>query len=311
MCEDDYSVYVLNLPVHSRMPRECRTKTIPINISSSLIKRQVHQLEFLDPKTLEERIAWFRWGEGHQGLFHYWLLMAEACRHVNYAVEQGNSAVAAFWLRRANTLKLGSIGMMMYSGDYDSKYYQEFLRPSMERTRDDFTAYSSLDFYHLMVAEEEMGHALRDKYGEAALNPMPEELAEAQRAYSESRRKWLDYHFKAAKQLQPGDALLDIKLKKLAEETGETVNKSKYIKEVAQSPEARADYDRYFGVVRQSSMFVEDFYTGLRYTLAAIHKDMPATNLDAQLLQWIQDGDAVMLAMVRELLDPPSYNLAA
>jgi hypothetical protein len=310
MSEDGYRVYVLPLPEHPRVPHECRTKTIPLPPIDPF-KRQVFEPDFINPKTFEERLAWFRWVVGHQSLFHYWLLMAEAYRRVSDAVQHSKPKVAAFWLRRANLLKLGSIGVTMYSGSYDSCYYQELLRPSMERVRDDFTAYSSLDFYRQMVAEEEAGRALRDKYGTPALNSMPEDLAAANQGHVEAKRNWLYYHSQVAKQLQPGDALLDIKLKKLAEETGETVNKSKYIKEVAQSPQAQADYDRFFGVVRQPSMFVEDFYTGLRFTLAAIHKDLSAVSLDAQLLGWMREGDDLMLAIVSELLDPPSYNLAA
>jgi hypothetical protein len=256
--------------------------------------------------TPEETQAWYRWCVGHHYLFDHWLLMAECCRNVSYFVREHKPGAAARWLRRAEILMCSSTGAMMYSGAFEGAHYRKFLRKTMSDVREDFSAGSSLEYYELMAATDHMGRVLREVY--VAENAMPEELAVAHRLYNEARHRWFGFHFRAAERLQPGDSLLQDKIRKWEEETGKAISKAEYIKSTVRSPEARADYDRYFGVIRQDQMYAEDFHSSVRRTIGDVHADMPACGLEEQFVNWMEDGNKVMLEITSEILDPSFRN---
>ncbi|MGB8507205.1 MAG: hypothetical protein WCD76_02270 [Pyrinomonadaceae bacterium] len=269
--------------------------------------RRSFRPEFINPTTSEELRAWFHWTVGHHHLFLYWLLIAESCREVTRGVTAQKSSVAALWLRRANTLMLGSIGAMMNSGDFRPEMYQDFLRPSMVRVREDFSAASSVEYYHLKLALEGVEEALAQAYGSG---PMPADITDAQRAFNEAKRMWFKYHFQAARQLQPGDALLDIALKRMEQE-GHKVSRGEYMEKVIRSPQAQADYDYYFGVERMRGMYAEDFRAYVFYTIGSVRRHLTEGSMDADMLRMIYEGDELMKTIVEEVLDPRLMNRVA
>jgi hypothetical protein len=306
--EDGYRVYHLELPEDSRLPRVCRTELTPVShLRPPVSRRRRFEPEFIKPVTKEEFHAWFHWTVGHHHLFLYWLLIAEACHEVTRTVNEQKSAAAALWLNRANTLMLGSIGAMMNSGDFRPEMYQNLLRPSMVRVREDFSAASSVEYHRMKLALEGMEQALTEAYGAGSV---PAEIADAQRAFGDAKRTWFKHHFNVARQLQPGDALLDIALKRMEQE-GHKVTRGEYMDKVIRSPRAQADYDYYFGVERVRDMYAEDFRAYVFYTIASIRRDLAAGNLDADMLRWVYEGDELMKTISEEVLDPRLMNRVA
>jgi len=306
--EDDYRVYHLELPEESCLPRVCRTELTPAShIRPPVMHRRPFQPQFINPVTEQQWHAWFHWVVGHHHLFLYWLLIAESCNEVTRAITSQKSPVAALWLHRANTLMLGSIGAMMNSGDFSPEMYQDFLRPSMVRVREDFSAASSIEYHRLKLALDGMEQALKQAYEELS---MPAEIADALNAFNDGKRMWFKYHFQAARQLQPGDALLDIALKRMEQE-GHKVTRSEYMDKVIRSPQAQADYDYYFGVERVRGMYAEDFRAYVLYTIGSIQRGLAASSLDADLLRLVYEGDELMKTITGEVLDIGSINRAA
>lgn len=306
--EDAYPVYHLELPEDSRLPRACRTELTTVSqVRQPVTHRRPFRPEFINPTTSEELRAWFHWTVGHHHLFLYWLLIAESCDEVTRAVTSQKSSVAALWLNRANTLMLGSIGAMMNSGDFRPEMYQDFLRPSMVRVREDFSAASSVEYHRLKLAFEGMEQKLAQTYG---AGPVPAEIEDAQRAFNDAKRMWFKYHFQAARQLQPGDALLDIALKRMEEE-GHKISRGEYMEKVIRSPQAQADYDRYFGVERVRGMYAEDFRAYVFYTIGSVAKHLKGGSLDAEMLRLVHEGDELMKTIAEEVLDPRLMNRVA
>jgi hypothetical protein len=57
--------------------------------------------------------------------------------------------------------------------------------------------------------------------------------------------------------------------------------------------------------------YAEDYHASVRRTVGDVSADFPACELDEQLIQWMEEGNKLMLEITGETLDPTFLHLAA
>jgi hypothetical protein len=272
---------------------------------------------YVKPKTAEDAAAWFRWCVGHHHLFLFWGTASYAFHRVVEAVKAGEADKAADWLNRAARLVRGSVGAMVNAAGFEPELYKEFLRPSMERCRPDFAAGSSKEHALMMIAFQNAKDAMKDA---GFLVPavqrasVPCALLAANTAINRVMSTWLAEHhqivacFVGKKAPSLLDQVLRRQLSEMDENTN-SLNKDAYIRNVIRSPEAQADYDRYFGVTR-APVGLEDLADILIHVLDGVYGHL-APQVTPKHRVWMAAGDSMMHSIVAELLDGSSLDLAA
>ena len=119
--------------------------------------------------------------------------------------------------------------------------------------------------------------------------------------FEDSDGYWRRHHTDVVLSLHPGSSLLRDKLARLRRER-ETFDPSHYIAAVVHSEQALADYDDYFGVLRNEDMKAGDYWTQAVEKLAAVHRGFA---MDAETRTALMRGDAVLLAVISETLAEP------
>jgi hypothetical protein len=143
----------------------------------------------------------------------------------------------------------------------------------------------SRDFLVMMRARARLNDALTQHDGALA-------------ALADADGYWRQRHTEVVLALHSGSSLLRDKLTVLRRER-EAFEPSHYIATVVHSEQAMADYDDYFGVVRNPEMAVGDYWTQAVEKLAAVHRGFA---LDADTRTALMRGDAVLLAIISEAL---------
>ena len=115
-----------------------------------------------------------------------------------------------------------------------------------------------------------------------------------------------EHHTEVVTSLHPGSSLLRDKLARPRRER-DAFDPSHYIATVVHSEQALADYDDYFGVLRDKDMKAGDYWTQAVEKLAAVHRGFV---MDAQTRTALMRGDAVLLAVISETLAEPPPDAA-
>jgi hypothetical protein len=291
--QDGYLGYYAELPADSVLP--CRRRDAGQGQHRVPAWRQPLESDHVNPATPEEQRAWFLWLTGHQHLFLYWLVIAHACRAVTQALQAADLNTAAFWLQRVSKLILGSTASMLNSSDFDSALYLGPIRQSMDSCREDFSAFSAHDYAVMKEAVKQMERDL----GEAreAQPTFPAGYAEAEGAFKTAWATWFERHTALACRLAPGmTSLLRAALRRMQHEQHE-FQPNEYIKNTVRGPEALADYDRYFGVVRVGNLSLDDLWLLSIQIIARIHYH---TALPPGENDWMMQGDSLLLTILAE-----------
>jgi hypothetical protein len=265
------------------------------------VTRRAFEPEFAKPQTPEQRLAWFLWQAGHHHLFLYWLVEADVFRRVTRSLEADAPGEAAHFLELATVLRWGETAAMLNCGGFPAEAYREFIRPSMEAVRPDFSARSSLEYLRLELALGEMHARLN------TLAAIPPQLAVARRGFHEACRAWRDYHVQVAERLQPGSSLA-VREYDRQKERGLALTFPQFVQRVIQSQEALADYDRYFGVVRAADVTPQELAETTRHVLAQVARVLALTPEPAQ---WLARGDRALTAFIEAAVHASDPSLVA
>ena len=272
------NVYYLCLPADLRLPRRCRTKTIPLCPTINPLQRQQFKPEFIHFESREEMQVWSRWITSHQHLLFCWGLSAEACQDVTHLVRRCKWEAATLWLRRATRLMLLSAGATANARNSDRDLSVKGL---MGIIPESFDNELSSDYLLLTEAIAEMERILNTNEGNGT--NLPRDFFEARLVFNKIYATVMKNAF-----IKSG--------------------KSPYIYEMNVRQLASAErYDRAFGVLRMQMMYIEDYRFFLLNSIGAARNELLLVSIDPEKRAWIEDGNKLMLAIVGELLDPPSY----
>lgn len=242
-------------------------------------------------------VAWFHFCTGHHVEFLYWEATVLACERLLSAAESRDKVGVEHWLARTDKLIRGSGAMLHYCAAFDPARYDPCLRPSMAAERDDFSGDMSRDFLAMMAARAQVTAALQERR---------EEYSDALVIFADSDGYWRQRHTEVVMSVHPGSSLLRDKLARLRRER-EAFDPSHHIATVVHSEQALADYDDYFGVVRDQDMKAGDYWTQAVEKLAVVHRGFA---MNAQTRTALMRGDAVLLAIISETLAEPPPDTA-
>src|SRR5262249_13769454 len=123
------------------------------------------------------------------------------CRQVTQALERANLTRATFWLERAGRLILGSTASMLNSSDFDSALYLGPIRNSMDRCREDFSAFSARDYAVMKEAGKRIERRLLEV--QRSQHTFPAGYAEAVAVFKTAWEVWFQRHTAVADRLAP------------------------------------------------------------------------------------------------------------
>jgi hypothetical protein len=278
----------LALPADSRIPRQRRRGGETGREEARW--QQPYVSRFVRLEDERERTAWFHFCLGHHIEFLYWEATAAACEQVTAAIGHGDTGAVDRWMLRVSHLIRGSGAMLHYCGAFDPEVYDPCLRASMAAERDDFSGDMSQDFLVMMRAKAAMLDALESgtkRYGH-----------QLQR-FRAAERYWHVHHGQVVLSLHPGKSLLRERVEELRRQS-ESFDYRGYVEAVVHSRQALSDYDDYFGLKRDESMTIDDYWTQAVEKLAAVHRSFA---MDADTRAQLMRGDAALLALVSESLE--------
>jgi hypothetical protein len=285
-------VFGIELQADCRVPVHAPGTQVQ-TVSPSPRWRQGFESALLQPKTDEERSAWFLWCQGHHHVFLYWQVMTLLCEQATAALDQGDFHQAVLLVGRVATLTRGNAAAMIHCGSVEPGVYNRFLRPSMARARPDFSAASSADLLVMVTAKARLLEVLH-RAEKAGTSPLAQAEADLHRA----ERYWSQRHAEIIARLHPGHSLLQEKIESLAF-SGTRIDYQIYIDRIIHAQSARDDYDHYFGVARSPRLTLEAYWTMALSKLERIHRQLA---LPAPALRWLMQGDSLLLAVISEQL---------
>src|SRR5262249_19897805 len=149
--------------------------------------RQPFESALVQPRTDEERHAWYLWCQGHHHVFLYWQVTTLACEQATAALDQGDLKQAVLRTRYVATLTRGNAAAMVHCGSVERGVYDRFLRPSMAKARPDFSAASSADLLVMVTAKARLLEALHraEKQGASPLAQAEADLHQAERYWNQ------------------------------------------------------------------------------------------------------------------------------
>jgi hypothetical protein len=202
-------------------------------------------------------------------------------------LQQRRWGAAALWLRRAARLLHGSAGAMTSARTFDTAYCRTFSRGGGRGATELPDVKLSNEHGFLREALKETGRAL-DSVRVSTAMAASSEFIDARRAFDEAARSF------------EGDGLFEAD--KL--DTGS-------VDGVKPRPSVES-YDRAVGVLRTQSMYIEDYQFNLARSIGIARSELNARDLDAGACDAgacarLEECNKLMLAIVGELLDPPSY----
>jgi hypothetical protein len=289
---EPHVVFGIELQANCKLP--VHAPGAPVEPAPALpLWRQRFEPALVQPTTDDERHAWHHWCQGHHHVFLYWQVTTLVCEQATAALDQGDLKQAVRGARQVATLTRGTAAAMINCGSFEPGVYNRFLRPSMIKAREDFSAASSADLLVMVTAKARLLEALHraEKNGAPALA-----LAEAD--LHQAERYWHQRHAEIISRLHPGHSLLQEKIESLAA-SGTRIDYQAYINRIIHAQRAKDDYDRYFGVVRSPRMTLEDYWTMALSKLERIHRRL---HLPPTILRWLMQGDSLLLAVISEQL---------
>lgn len=278
MSDEVLSVHYLNLPTDSQVPRQCRTLTISPRSMPPPLSRRLFEPDGVCLETIDQKRFWCQWVAGHQHLLFYRALAAEACQNITYFVQRSNWRVAALWMRRATRLMLGAGGAEAYVRSFDISRYGHLVKGFDAPGA--FSDELSNELRFLNDSIEEVNRFINASPG--GPKPIASEFVDARPAFDHARSSLVSDRITSERSVRC--------LVRCATQipTGET-------------------YDRVFGVLRAQTMFVEDYRFYLMNVIADAHKGLRAECLPLTVRASMERGDRLMMAIIEELLDPPTY----
>jgi hypothetical protein len=296
MAKETFLSY-LNLQVDGRLPRNCRTLTIPRHPIE--VWPAVFVPNLVNSESPDGIHVCRNWIIGYRHLILFWCLTAEACEDVERSLLNANEPIASFWLRRATRLMNGSTAAFLNMTRMDQQSCSGTLQSTLFLRRTGLSESFSIEHSRLSNAlrntTESMNALAR------ASKSISADIVEARGAFEHANHYWQRVQMMSSEGLrpkgnQPGAfSAIGEKGASLPDD----------LKEDAMSSAC----DRCFGVSRKESMFIEEFRLSLHYTLGAVRADPTIEDrLTAEQLSWLEKGDNLMAAMVDELVDPPSFH---
>jgi hypothetical protein len=124
-------------------------------------------------------------------------------------------------------------------------------------------------------------------------------LGHALQAFRAAERSWHVDHGQVIQALHPGKSLLREKTERLTREAADFDYRG-YVQTVVRGPQARADYDDYFGVSRSAAPSLDVYWTQAVAKVAQAHAHL---RLRGAHRAAIMQADAALLETLSSLLD--------
>lgn len=296
MAKETFLSY-LNLQADGRLPRNCRTLTIPrepIEVWPAPFVPDFVDLE--PPDGIRELRNWI---VGSRQLFLYWCLTAESCEDLERSVRKAKPSIASFWLRRATRLMRGSVAAFLNTAQMNPRPRSGSLRSTVFLMRTGLSKRSSIEHGRLNNALRKMTESVNPLA--RASKAISADIVEALGAFEHATQYWRKVQMTSNESLRLRD--------NQPEGFPHNGEKGAFLLEDLKEDAMSSACDRFFGVARKESMFIEDFRLSLHDTLGAVRADPTIEDrLTAEQLSWLEKGDNLMAAMVDELVDPPSFH---
>jgi len=293
---NDPTLRYMKLQIDGRLPRDCRTLTIPRNPIE--VGPAVFVPHLIGQESSESLRVLHNWIIGNRHLFLYWCLTVEACEDIERAARKADISVVSFWLRRATRLINGSVSAFLNTTRMDQPPRSAALRLGLILTRAGFMF--SLEYCRLMNALVRVTETMNTLT--CASKTISAEIGQPRGAFEHAIQRWQKLLTSSNLNLKPTKRN---QLEEIRADEGMTASFLKESNEVS----IYSACDTLFGVVRQQSMFVEEFRQSLNNTLGAVRLDRTIEErLSAEQLSLLDRGNNLMSAMVDELTDPPSYH---
>jgi hypothetical protein len=287
----------MKLQTDGRLPRNCRTLTIPRNPIEVWPAVFVPDLGDSEPPGSIRLLR--NWIVGHRHLFLYWCLTAEVCEDIERAVRKADASIISFWLRRGTRLMKGSVSAFLNTTKMDHQPHSGALQIDLSVMRTGLSERVSIEYCRLSNALGKMTESMNTLA--RASKAISADIVEARGAFEQTNQYWRRLVRASNATLRPRGHQSE------GFRTDEGMGAS--LLEDFKEDSVYSACDRVFGVARKQSMFIEEFRLSLNDTLGAARADPTIEDrLTAEQLSWLEKGDNLMAAMVDELVDPPSFH---
>ena len=256
----------------------CRTMTIPLRTTKNYSGRQFFEPDSIYAGELEAKQSWLRCVACRQHLLFCSGLAAEACQDVSNTLRQGKWKAAALWMSRATRLLSGSIEAVRRARILDDSFHHAF--PGTVRELPDVRL--SNEHKCLMAILTETRQVL-DSAEHSKGMPSANDFIETRRVFDEAVRSFIG-----------NEKFQNDKLDKNQDNGVNPLPTSEH-------------YDLAVGVLRKKMMFIEDYQFNLACSVSRMRSAQHAHDIDVGARARIEECNKLMLAIVGELLDPPSY----
>lgn len=284
MTDESAALYYLSLPDNSKLPRRCRTMTIPLRTTNNHSGRRLFEADLIYAGELEAKQRWLRCVACRQHLLFCSGLAAEACQDVINTIQQGKWKAAALWMNRAARLLAGSAEAVRRSCILDNSFYHTGGGACCVTQLPDVRSSNEHRFLRAILKETER---VLDSAQVSKVTAAANEFIDARRAFDEAVRSFI------------GTGLFQTD--NLDTDSDDRVNP-------LPSPER---YDLAVGVLRTKMMFIEDYQFNLVRSVDIARSADDAHDIDGGARARLEECNQLMLAIVGELLDPPSYQPSA
>lgn len=259
--------------------------TIPLRTTNNHSERRLFTPDLIDAGKLEAKQNWLRCIACRQHLLFCSGLAAEACQDVINTIRQRKWKAAALWMNRAARLLAGSAEAVKRTCILDDSFYQTSSGGGAGVMTELPDVRLSNEHRCLMAILEETRRVL-DSAEDSKEMPSANELIETRRAFDEAVRSCTDN---------------GIQNNNLDTDYDDRVN----------ALPSSEHYDLAVGVLRKKEMFIEDYQFNLARSVETVSSAHHAHDVDVGASARIEECNKLMLAIVRELLDPPSYQPCA
>jgi hypothetical protein len=207
---------------------------------------------------------------------------AEACQDVINTIRQGKWKAAKLWMGRATRLLLGADEAMTSTRVFDSSFYQTFLPGGACAVAKLPDVRLSNEHSFMMKTLRETERALDSARGSEEM-VAANDFIETRRGFTKAMRAFI------------------------ANGVIKTTNLDRVSKNLVNPSTASDSYDLAVGVLRKKKMFIEDYQFNLARSVRILRSSQHVHDVDATAHARLEECNKLMLAIVGELLDPPSY----